>query len=37
MKTLLEKLEAIRRELQSDKVFDVIGRLFEGVIDEGLP
>ena len=31
MKTLLEKLEAIRRELQSDKVFDVIGRLFEGV------
>ena len=30
MKTLLDKLEAIRRELQSDKVFDVIGRLFEG-------
>jgi hypothetical protein len=29
--TLLEKLESIRRELQSDKVFDVIGRLFEGV------
>ncbi len=31
MKTLLEKLERIRRELTSDKVFDVIGRLFEGV------
>ncbi len=31
MKTLLDKLEAIRRELRSDKVFDVIGRLFEGV------
>ena len=31
MKTLLDKLEAIRRELQSDKVFDVIGRLFEGI------
>lgn len=31
MKTLLEKLEAIRREMGSDKVFDVIGRLFEGV------
>ncbi len=31
MKTLLDKLEAIRRELSSDKVFDVIGRLFEGV------
>ena len=31
MKTLLEKLEAIRRELQSDKVFDVIGRLFGGI------
>ena len=26
---LLEKLDAIRRELTSDKVFDVIGRLFE--------
>ena len=26
---LLEKLEAIRRDLDSDKVFDVIGRLFE--------
>ncbi|WP_419939848.1 helicase-related protein [Candidatus Palauibacter sp.] len=26
---LLERLEAIRGELQSDKVFDVIGRLFE--------
>ena len=31
MKSLLEKLEHIRKELGSDKVFDVIGRLFEGV------
>ncbi len=31
MKTLLEKLETIRRQLGSDKVFDVIGRLFQGV------
>ena len=31
MKTLLEKLEKIRKELGTDKVFDVIGRLFEGV------
>jgi superfamily II DNA or RNA helicase/DNA-binding XRE family transcriptional regulator len=31
LKTLLEKLERIRKELGSDKVFDVIGRLFEGV------
>lgn len=31
MKVLLEKLEAIRKELHSDKVFDVVGRLFEGV------
>jgi superfamily II DNA or RNA helicase len=29
--TLLEKLEAIRKELGSDKVFDVIGRQFQGV------
>jgi len=29
--TLLDKLERIRQELQSDKVFDVIGRMFEGV------
>ena len=29
LKTLLEKLEAMRRQLQSDKVFDVIGHLFE--------
>jgi superfamily II DNA or RNA helicase len=29
--TLLHKLEGIRRELGSDKVFDVIGRLFEGI------
>ena len=31
LKTLLEKLEAIRKQLRSDKVFDVIGRLLEGV------
>ena len=31
LKTLLDKLEAMRRRLQSDKVFDVVGRLFEGV------
>jgi superfamily II DNA or RNA helicase/transcriptional regulator with XRE-family HTH domain len=31
LKTLLDKLERIRRELKSDKVFDVIGRVFEGV------
>jgi superfamily II DNA or RNA helicase/DNA-binding XRE family transcriptional regulator len=31
LKTLLDKLETIRRELNSDKVFDVVGRLFEGV------
>ena len=31
LKTLFEKLEAMRRQLQSDKVFDVIGRLFEGL------
>ena len=29
LKVLLERLEAIRRELRSDKVFDVIGRMFE--------
>lgn len=29
LKTLLEKLEVIRKELKSDKVFDVIGRVFE--------
>ena len=29
LKVLLEKLDAIRHELSSDKVFDVIGRLFE--------
>jgi superfamily II DNA or RNA helicase/transcriptional regulator with XRE-family HTH domain len=29
LKTLLDKLEKIRKELNSDKVFDVIGRLFE--------
>lgn len=31
LQTLLEKLEEIRKQLGSDKVFDVIGRLFEGV------
>jgi hypothetical protein len=31
LRTLLDKLERIRRELNSDKVFDVIGRLFEGL------
>jgi superfamily II DNA or RNA helicase/DNA-binding XRE family transcriptional regulator len=31
LKVLLDKLEAIRRELKSDKVFDSIGRMFEGV------
>ena len=29
LKVLLEKLDAIREEMASDKVFDVIGRLFE--------
>lgn len=29
LQVLLERLDAIRRELDSDKVFDVIGRLFE--------
>jgi len=31
LKVLLEKLEKIRKELQSDKVFDCIGRVFEGL------
>lgn len=31
LQTLLDKLERIRKELRSDKVFDVVGRLFEGV------
>jgi superfamily II DNA or RNA helicase len=31
LKVLLNKLEKIRKELQSDKVFDCIGRIFEGV------
>ena len=31
LRTLLDKLETIRRQLHSDKVFDVIGRLFEGI------
>ena len=30
MEALLRKLENIRRELTSDKVFDVVGRIFEG-------
>ena len=29
--TLLSKLERIRKELHSDKVFDVVGGLFEGI------
>ena len=31
LNVLLEKLEAIRAQLRSDKVFDVIGRLFENL------
>lgn len=31
LRVLLKKLDAIRGELSSDKVFDVIGRLFENV------
>jgi SNF2 family DNA or RNA helicase len=31
LETLLKKLERIREALRSDKVFDVVGRLFEGV------
>ena len=31
LKVLLDKLEAIRKQLRSDKVFDVVGRLFENV------
>lgn len=31
LKVLLDKLERIRRELRSDKVFDCIGRIFEGI------
>lgn len=31
LKVLLDKLESIRKELRSDKVFDCIGRIFEGV------
>ena len=34
LKTLLDKLETIRRQLQSGKVFDVIGRLFRGGVHE---
>ncbi|MCK6483017.1 MAG: DUF3883 domain-containing protein [Phycisphaerae bacterium] len=31
LNTLLKKLESMRKELKSDKVFDVVGRLFENV------
>lgn len=31
LKVLLDKLEKIRRELRSDKVFDCIGRVFQGI------
>jgi superfamily II DNA/RNA helicase len=31
LKTLLDKLELIRKQLRSDKVFDVVGRLFQNV------
>ena len=31
LKTLLDKLEKIRKQLRSDKVFDVIGRVFEDI------
>jgi SNF2 family DNA or RNA helicase len=31
LKTLLDKLETIRKALNSDKVFDVIGRIFQDV------
>ena len=31
LRILLDKLDAIRRQMDSDKVFDVIGRLFENV------
>ena len=31
MRVVLDKMERVRKELGSDKVFDVIGRLFEGV------
>ncbi len=35
LNVLLEKLDAIRAQLRSDKVFDVIGRLFENVSLKG--
>ena len=31
LRVLLDKLEAIRKQLRSDKVFDVVGRLFENM------
>ena len=36
LKTLLEKLEIIRQQLQSDKVFDVVGTTVRGGIRDGL-
>ena len=36
LKTLLDKLEKIRKELQSDKVFDCIGRIFAGRIHQAV-
>ena len=35
LKVLLDKLEAIRKQLRSDKVFDVVGRLFENLSLKG--
>ena len=35
LKVLLDKLEVIRKQLRSDKVFDVVGRLFENVSLKG--
>ena len=35
LKVLLDKLEVIRKQLRSDKVFDVVGRLFENLSPKG--
>ena len=35
LKVLLDKLEAIRKQFRSDKVFDVVGRLFENLSLKG--
>ena len=35
LKVLLDKLEVIRKQLRSDKVFDVVGRLFENLSLKG--